>query len=420
MATLQTTIRLESLSEATLSTWLTFVKALDLNDLAAVIGQVSAAIVDVWPLLSINGRLIGREILEYVVLQRGDELGGSLDTLIDLSQIPELFACADHLRILRGNDSAKTRLSLIIERLFTDNVSVIHQSLEELRQFMVEISEVLIRSLTSGDVFDPVIGSLVKVLLSVACRDGEERIHLRSLALECIGILGAIDPDRFDIPHHEESTVVMKDFADEAESLQFSMHMIEDILIGAYRTTSDSKYQSEIAFAIQELLKVCGFTTDLVNPGGEPVPLKVRARWNKLPKHVLDTITPLLASKFALPDNTEFIAERHPIYHAVSTYREWIQTWASHLISKASGTMARRIFKVFRAVVRNNDVGVTQQILPHLALNVLMSGNDEDVSNMRAEITTVLEDQLDTQRGVLFDKKRSSAQVCLRFYVHDD
>ena len=167
-------------------------------------------------------------------------------------------------------------------------------------------------------------------------------------------------------------------------------------------------------------MKVCGFTTDLVNPGGEPVPLKVRARWNKLPKHVLDTITPLLASKFALPDNTEFIAERHPIYHAVSTYREWIQTWAGHLISKANGTMARRIFKVFRAVVRNNDVGVTQQILPHLALNVLMSGNDEDVSNMRAEITIVLEDQLDTQRGVLFDKKRSSAQVCLRFYVHDD
>jgi serine/threonine-protein kinase ATR len=54
--------------------------------------------------------------------------------------------------------------------------------------------------------------------------------------------------------------------------------------------------------------------------------IKVRNRWNALPKHVLETVTPLLEGRFTL--NQSLTSDiQHPIYPAQSMYREWIQLW---------------------------------------------------------------------------------------------
>ncbi len=60
--------------------------------------------------------------------------------------------------------------------------------------------EGFIRELAFGDVFDPMVGDIMRSLLSIACRDGEGADAIRLLAFDCIGILGAVDPDRFDLP----------------------------------------------------------------------------------------------------------------------------------------------------------------------------------------------------------------------------
>ncbi len=159
-------------------------------------------------------------------------------------------------------------------------------------------------------------------------------------------------------------------------------------------STSDIKYQSHLAYAIQELLKFCKFSSDLITPGTS-VSNKVRNRWIQLPKHVLETVTPLLEGKFAVHNPSNVVTTGHPVYHGQSTYREWIQCWCTYLISRTNGRMAIAIFDVFRAVLRNRDVGIAHQLLPHLVLNILISGDDEDTRNIQLEISTVLKDQLD-------------------------
>jgi hypothetical protein len=69
------------------------------------------------------------------------------------------------------------------------------------------------------------------------------------------------------------------------------------------------------------------------------------------------------------------------------------------------------IFGVFRQAVRNKDVVVAHHLLPHLVLNILISGHDADAQNIRAELLIVLEDQVDPDSRSSEDKKLLSAQV---------
>ena len=121
-------------------------------------------------------------------------------------------------------------------------------------------------------------------------------------------------------------------------------------------------------------------------------------------------MTPLLEARFTLnqSSNTDI---QHPIYPTQSTYREWIQLWTTYLITKASGPIAQKLFGVFRSAVRNKDVVVAHHLLPHLVLNILISGNEDDAFSIRSELLTVLQDQVDTESNSTSDKKLLSAQV---------
>jgi serine/threonine-protein kinase ATR len=229
-----------------------------------------------------------------------------------------------------------------------------------------------------------------------------------------MGILGAVDPDRCEIKSNETRMVMRSNFEDDQEAVLFAMHLIQDVLAGAYQSTSDIEYQTQLALTIQDLLRYCKFTRDLVSSQSTiSVPMQVRNRWNSFPKHVLEIITPLLDSRFKLPDNT-LPQLSLPIYPHQKTYREWLQLWTAYLITKASSDTAQTIFGPFRWAVRNKDVGVSHHILPHLVLNILASENEDDASGILQELSTVLHDQVAPDSLSTPDKKFLSAQVAFK------
>jgi serine/threonine-protein kinase ATR len=411
MATFQTAVNIPELSDAALESWYVFLTILGPNEIGPHIGPTSAAFVSSWESLSSGARTLVLRSLEYIVMEVGSQLGDHLDDVVDLSTVPALHHIHQRLKELRKAWTPKDHLQRILDRSSSVNLFVAILSLGELKTFMLAEGD-FIRKLASGDVFDPMVGQIVATLLAAACRDGEGTELLRLLAFECIGVLGAVDPDRCEIKLSDPRMVMLSNFTDEGEAVLFALHLIRDLLVGAFRSTSDLKYQSYLAYSIQELLRFCQFTPALVAAGnGGSLPLRVRNRWNSLPKHVLETVTPLLEGRFTLnPISTPDL--QHPIYPSQSTYREWIQLWTVFLITKAAGRTAQKIFSVFRFAVRNKDVAVAHHILPHLVLNILISGDEEDAQGIRLEILAVLEDQVDTESGSTADKKLLSAQVC--------
>ncbi|KAG1768696.1 hypothetical protein EDD22DRAFT_1041450 [Suillus occidentalis] len=422
MATLQTMFLVPELAEVTLSTWYTFLSTLNIEDVIPHIGTTSAAIVSAWSVLSPSTQESAKKCLRYVVSDVGSTVRNDskayLDEVVDLGHIPELSEIHTQLQSVRIWDP-RAQLQKILDRCSSNNITVAQVALAELQNFMKNKQASFIQNLAAGDTFDPLIESIQLTLLQVVTRDGEGSDTLRQLAFECMGILGAVDPDRCDLKSPDTKMIVRNNFEDDTEAKSFALHVIQDVLVDAFRSTSDIKYQGHLAYTIQELLLLCEFSTALVSPDNSKTPVSawVRNRWNGFPKHVLETITPLMGGKFKA-SHKEFPPLPSPIYPHQKTYREWVQLWTAHLITKASKGMAQKIFGVFRSAVRNKDVGVAHHILPHLVLNILASENDEDTNGIIRELTAVLEDQVASDSLSTPDKKFLSAQAVFTLLDH--
>lgn len=415
MATFQTMVSVPELCEVTLQSWHTFLATLGPVEAGPHVGPTSAAIITSWNSFPFQAKQVAIELMKFMTQDIGGDTGRHLDDIVDISSIPELGDVHKRIQTLRSRWTPKEQLQRLLERSSNVNLTVAIQSMRELKAFLLAENRTLITDLTSGDMFDPVIGQTVVALVAAACRDGDGTESLKVLAYECIGILGAVDPDRCEPSTKQPRIIVKNNFHDEDESIQFALHLICDLLVGAFRSTSDIKYQSFLAYAIQELLKFCQFKPALVGAGTTTsVSNKVRNRWKSLPKHILETATPLLEGKFTLALGPP-VETQHPIYSYQATYREWIQLWTVHLITKASGSTAQTIFNVFRSVVRSKDAVVAYHLLPHLILNILVGGNEEDAQAIRTELIAVLEDQINSDSYSSADKKLLSAQVLPRF-----
>ncbi|KAG1752448.1 uncharacterized protein EDB91DRAFT_1243215 [Suillus paluster] len=421
MATLQTMFLVPELAEVTLTTWYTFLSTLKVKDVVPYIGTTSAAIVSAWSALSPSARDSAKKCLRHIVFDVGSTVGNDakeiLDEVVDLGYIPELSEVHAQLQSVRIWDP-RLQLQKILIRCSSNNITVAQVALGELQHFMRNNHASLIQSLATGDTFDLLIGKIQLTLFQIVSRDGEGSDTLRQLAFECMGILGAVDPDRCDLGSKETRMIVRSNFEDNKEAVSFARHLIQDVLVGAFRSTSDIKYQGHLAFTIQELLRFCKFTPALVSSGGtSSVSAYVRKSWDSFPKHVLETVTPLLGARFAAP-HKELPQLPSPIYSHQKTYREWVQLWTAHLITKASGDTAQAIFGVFRSAVRNKDVGVAHHILPHLILNILASENDEDTNGILQELSAVLKDQVASDSPSTPDKKFLSAQAVFMLLDH--
>ncbi|KAH0840168.1 Nop14-like family-domain-containing protein [Lanmaoa asiatica] len=418
MATLQTMSLIPELTDVTLSTWLIFLKNIAPLDVGPHIVATSATIASLWPSLSPTARETAKECLRFIVFDIGDLSGGHLDEVVDLRNIPELSGIHQELMRRRASWDPREKIQKILAQLNSDNYAITLHFLGELKTLMSVDHPDFVRSLASGDAFDPLVGKIQSSLFHIASRDGDDIEGLRLLAFESMGILGAADPDRCEIGSNDSRMVVRSNFTDESEAVLFAMHLIKDVLVGTFRSTSDIKYQGRLSYSIQELLRFCGFTSALVAPKSTvPVPVKVRNRWSSLPKHILEMITPMLEGRFQNIENPLVPPER-PIYPRQNTYREWLQLWTTYLISRASGETAKRIFGVLRPALRNKDVGVAHHLLPHLVLNILLSGEERDIQDIREELLAVLEDQVDERSPSSADKKFLSAQVVFTLLDH--
>ncbi len=430
MASFQASLSMSQLRNEALVLCKVFTESLKFSDIGPNIGAIVAALVAIWDEMDPPQRDIAKTVIQYLVVENVDSLQAFLDDVISLDGIPDLEAAARRLTAMRPKTDLPATLYKIIIRCANDNALVATRSLMEL-QTLLKKSQKGILQLARGETFHPIIMTMSQVLMDASARDGDTTKDLRLAAYGCLGILGALDPDRLHLPTKQVALVVQSGFGDPEEAIDFAMHLIENILVGAFRTTANTKHQGHLAYAIQELLKFCGFSSKLSggsSAGGMSVSNKVRIRWSKIvaKPQLLETVSPLLEARYTLSDVPPKRVP-HPIYAQSPTYREWLQRWTSDLIARLlmieeshdptqersarAVKDAKSIFGVFRGVIRNEDVGVAHYILPHLVLYILVFGDDSAYSEIVKEIKSVLEDQMAPQGGFAPEKRSLSAQV---------
>ncbi|MBW0473796.1 hypothetical protein O181_013511 [Austropuccinia psidii MF-1] len=430
MTTLQASLAIPALRTSTLQTWDLFVKVTPLKDLKPFVGQITAALVGFWAQMTSDQIGLSIIILHRIITQ-SPQLGNYAFDIADLSNVsipaaflknlssaqPMLIEISQKQTDLKKDLSLIQKIESLIGRIESESEVVIRQSLKELIA-LLDSDPDKIKTLITGDTFHPLIGNVVKALIGVTARCNDASDDLKSLAFECLGTVGAVDPDRCDIRDERTDMVVASNFSDHEESVAFALRLLQDELVGAYRSTNDSKHHNFLTYAIQELLRFCGFTPDLINPGlSNNVSNSVIKKWNSMPKHILDSISPLLGSKFkfSFTNNKTYSV---PIYKHTTVYGSWLQNWLLRLIPLVQNENAMKVFRPFLGVIRNGDNVISQKLLPYIALHIVISGSDEEAENIKSEIITVLEDQVEPQSGFSPEGRQLAAQTIFGLMDH--
>ena len=416
LASLTSTLQDPSLAMPTLDSWLDVVKALRGADLGVLVGPTAAALLAAWPRLDADERHVAAQVLRYAVMERTSDP-------IYLNDVPSLDAIADdvpdvaqRIRSMRLSWEDEVQFVHILDRVSNDSAAICMQSLGELRIFLQE-RRACIATWTSGNVFHTLIGRCVRVLMAVAARS-ELGDVVPALCLECLGLLGAVDPDRLDMPPDEPILVLLSDFENEDENMAFAQRILVDVVVPAFRATHDTKHQAALAYAIQELLKYCKFTPALLEASAPTrVPEKVRQRWSALPEMLLPTLLPLLNSRYVV-QQTEPRPREMPLYAHSTSYRDWVQAWTLWLIRSSRPGDAASLFHIFTSVVRDHDVGIAQYLLPHLVLHILISGSSQQRRTVLGESLAVLADQAHPALGYEPERRRLTAQTLFHVLDH--
>ncbi|KDN44907.1 hypothetical protein K437DRAFT_224659 [Tilletiaria anomala UBC 951] len=397
IATLTSNFANADLRHEVLKTWRKLISVLQASDLELYLGQTVASMSSFWDTMDEAEKDEAIGMINDLLSQPKD-LKEKAETV--LSQVRTSQSMREEvtaLQQLKGNFAARAtkrqQLTGLLKDLYNDSAAVLFQALGELQSFLFSERD-FVKELASGNKFDPLAGSIISALLAILARmEAASSGDIAQLAFQCLGCVGAIDPDRLDIREDEPIRIILNNFKDQDEATDFALHLIKDVLVKAFRATDNTKHQANLAFAIQELLKFCGFSTALLDTAPmhnrAAPPVKTKARWQALPRHMLDTVAPLLESRYSI----QFIdapPRELPLSHHTNSYREWLQTWTSQLIKATQGTPAEPVFSVFRGVVLEHDLTVAQHILPHLVLTVLISGPQQRRDEVREEFLGVL------------------------------
>ncbi|GAA6058573.1 hypothetical protein JCM10212_007012 [Sporobolomyces blumeae] len=417
MATLQTALASPGLRMAALEAFRSFMTSGKFRDIGVFVGPTSSSFVHIWPELAAHERVVAAQILGYIV-EHAKDLPDHIHEVADLSNIPELAPTSDALRKTRKRWGFKTACQHLLTRVRSENDVVSLEGLKELRTVLCDRTG--LEPLSFGDSFDPSIGQLVECLLAAAVKDGSEYDEIRNVACECIGILGAVDPDRFELPPVEQPPVVLENFENHDESIRFALRLLQDLLVGAYRSTNDTKHQEFLAFAIQELLRFCGFTASNVGPtvSDQTVDSTMQHLWQSLPDTVKQACSPLLSTQFGLHTLQPPPVPAFPIYLSTSSFRDWSRSLAYEVYRKIQGVEAREIFSAFDGLLQLEDTVVAQYLLPHLVLSVLICGTENDRTMIRTEMEVVLTDQVSPTHTLPENSRLLAAQTVFSLMDH--
>lgn len=424
---------------AVLRAWKTLLGGLQASDMTLYLGQTVAALATIWPELDEQEQSQAKDIildliqtpdaqpsghLELAEQNDGDNqrdytLGAAAAARQVLARVhvsgPILDSMPAWVELRSAYASSRDKrshLEAILGNLTSDNAALELQTLIVLRQFL-RMEKQFVHALTSGDQFDPLVGRLLAALLAIPARlDVASSVEHNDLAFECLGLVGAVDPDRVSLnggPDARMSTAMVINFGDEDEAAGFALLLVRDLLVRAFRTTGNSAHQVRLAYAIQQLLKFCGFSPALLDTAHTPSTQtksgralsksgRILERWRSLPSHLLDTIAPLLGSRYTVY-YVDGQSRPLPLCKHSTNYADWLQDWTGLLIKATRNTPAQDIFVVFRPVVLEHDLSIAQYILPHLVLAVLVYGEQESRDQIHTELVEVLRSLTENPSG---------------------
>lgn len=286
-------------------------------------------------------------------------------------------------------DTVLTSCRALAALCASDNTIIAEQGLHELSRILTENSALAANLIDKDDRLN-LLDLLLRLLLDVCTR--HPNTILQRLAADCLGLLGAIDPVRHDAARNKARTVVLHNFEDDdaEETVRFVQLLLQDHLVDAYASETTSNAQILLAWSIQELLKFCGFDENVLEGVGQVSSSDGQRRWRHFSSRAQEVMAPMLHSKWEAPQRSRKPPSEGPIYPQCKSYRRWLYLFLQMLLGAATGENAKQIFSVLSRIQREEDIELSNFILPYVFLNVCINCSSTRRQGLQQEIDAVL------------------------------
>ncbi|KAF3350149.1 hypothetical protein VdG2_01964 [Verticillium dahliae VDG2] len=391
-ACLLSALERDHLRKAALSCWVALLTHLEEEDIEVLLEPTIFIIKFYWRQYDDSCRAMAVALIHQVLKDFPDVVDRTIKVLPTLKDIPELSSIEAKLSSLRPSLDPRGAFVVFAERLSHQNSGVVLLALEELVEYLKD-NQGYLHSSAISEQPDSVVTTLLRSLLDCAAKVGTLDIVVAGACTQCIGLIGCLDSNRIETTRESKSMAVLHNFEDSQETTDFVLFILEEVLVKAFLSTTDTRLQGFLSFAMQDLMQKVDLQSALASSTKIPNSTRsaegnsVYRKWIALPESVREVLSPFLTSRYLLAPAKIPPAE-YPIFQPGKSYVQWVRVFVLDLLQRPLNEHARLVFEPLSRLIRVKDVSVAEFLLPYLVIHVIV-GN-KSTQNERDRVTNEL------------------------------
>ncbi len=383
---------------------------LEEEDVELMIENTFSIVVTNWETLQPTARERAQAMMDHLVKDHAAVIKEKIRLLPSLATIPQFASLEAQFRRMRADMDIRDSFQSFSSRCQHENISVVKQALTELLPFLSKNQSYLHVSALSEQP-DPVLPELIRALLDACVKFASKRADVAGLCAQCIGLIGSLDPNIVEAVRDDRSTMLLGNFEDGEEAKDWVIFFLQEILLKAYMSATNTMSQALVGYAMQESLKFCGLDAINIFRAVDAETNANYRRWIALPEAVRNSLAPFLASRYIVPPTLSNTDCQYPIFPSAQTYELWLRPFVLDLLQRGSGFNAKVIFAVCSRIIRNQDIAISEFLVPFVALHVVVGDDQKQAERVGHELLGVLSYQLESDSHAEQEKLRLCSEV---------
>ncbi|CAG7830072.1 unnamed protein product [Allacma fusca] len=354
--------------------WKQFIVNLEDSSLRSMISQISASMTF---LRKTNGTEVDG-ILKQVIINHGPVLQDNFRTLhflVNQSGDPDV---REKLKNVLTKISPLEFFYQLVEEVGSENSHVRYRAVQRLKLVLDKQMNHITDLKFDGHLFTGSTTNLLKNLLQASKEAKTEKMKI--LCASCIGMIGALDPRRFDLKAQLTANSRFGLTIFTVGEADFVIYFIGE-LTKVLRSSVDTRHFDACALCIQEVIRMYRITQS-----------ESDQIWSRLTPKAQDLLVPLFNSKYSKSENTESDSEMpRPIYLSKLgvNLKQWMYHWSMQMISVIESESIYNFFNTAMTIVEKSDrIGLV--LLPYIASYSLMEGKHDGLDIFLQEVKAVL------------------------------
>ncbi|PHH51422.1 Protein kinase rad3 [Ceratocystis fimbriata CBS 114723] len=391
-ASLLSVMTMEELRRPALSAWAAMVLNLDEADAVLLLEPTYYVVIQYWIMFDAASKTMAEKLILDLYAKYPEMFNDNIFKIPSLRHTPALAKLEDELGVIKKAaleaTSVKKMFSVYVERITHENSGVVWLGLGDLITFL-KTHQSWIQASALSESPDDVVSMLLRSLLDCAARFNGLDYDICCMCTECLGLIGCLDSNRVEANKEQRSIVVYNNFTKEHDKAEFGFFLLTEVLLKSFSSTTDTRMQGFLAYAMQELLERCDIKALVTGPGTRGGN-DIAREWALLPSGDKELLNTFMFSRYVLNSNIPPTAQM-PSFRPDGEYSQWLKEMVFFLIQNPQNPNAALIFEPLMRLVRVKDTSVAEHLLPYVFCHVVIGCESSIYKKLNEELLAILE-----------------------------